>query len=270
MNWNREENVKLPLLNRKILLPLLSILFFLGIIVISYNSWISIVSIIFFLLIIYIINVEYRFLTSVFIAFLVSFLFYKLTNILIEQLEISKELRILLNRGLLIIILVGLCAVPLSNKKKLLFFNNRPNWNNRIDMPYHSIKLSYFMLIGVIVSGISFLPFIVQQEIGYIKSLLGFCLMFSIINATLEELIWRGLMLSSLKDCVSVTSAVAITSIGFGLLHLAIGIPFILSLLFSFGGLFYALIVIKTNSIYPSIIFHFVINIGMVLSGLIL
>lgn len=77
-------------------------------------------------------------------------------------------------------------------------------------------------------------------------------------------------MLSSLKEFVSIRSAVIITSIGFGLLHLTVGIPFIFSLLFSIGGLFYALVVMKTNSIYPSIIFHFVINVGMVLSGLIL
>ncbi|WP_407637248.1 CPBP family intramembrane glutamic endopeptidase [Bacillus cihuensis] len=137
-------------------------------------------------------------------------------------------------------------------------------------MPFHSIKLSYFLLIGIIISGISFIPFILQQEFSYIKSMLIFCLLFSIINATLEELIWRGFMLSSLKKYVSTTSAIIMTGIGFGLLHLAVGIPFIISLLFSFVGFFYAFVVIKTNSIYTAIIFHFVINIGMVFSGLIL
>ncbi|WP_325062699.1 CPBP family intramembrane glutamic endopeptidase [Massilibacterium senegalense] len=36
-----------------------------------------------------------------------------------------------------------------------------------------------------------------------------------------------------------------------------------------FAGFFYALLMLKTNSIFPAIIFHFVINIGMVFSGLI-
>lgn len=260
----------MSLLNKNIFFCLLSILFFLGIISISYNSWISAGFIVFFLIIIYNTNQEYRILTSTFTAFLLSFLIYQLIITYIENYEISKELSVLLNRVLLIIIVVGLFVVQLFNKKKISFFNNKPKLNSYVVMPFHSIKLSYFMLISLIIPGISFIPFIMQQDFSYIKSIIIFCLLFSIINATLEELIWRGLMLSSLKEHVSITSAVIITSIGFGLLHIAIGIPFIISLLFSFGGMFYAFVVIKTNSIYPAIIFHFVINVGMVLSGLIL
>jgi uncharacterized protein len=258
----------LSLLNKKI--SSLSFLFFLGIIATSYKSWISLLVIVIFLFTFYMINAESRALTSIFTAFLLSFLVFQLINILIDQYEITKEVRVLLNRGLLLVIFIGLCVVRLMNKKDISFFNNKPNWNTRIDAPFHSVKLSWFMLIGVMISGVSFIPLILQQELSDIKSLLLFCLLFSIINATLEEIIWRGVMLSSLLESVSVTSAVIITSIGFGLLHLAIGIPFIVSLLFSLGGVIYAFVVLKTKSIYPSIILHFVINIGMVLSGLIL
>ncbi|MCR6111896.1 CPBP family intramembrane metalloprotease [Bacillus sp. A301a_S52] len=258
------------LLNKNILLLLLSLAFFLGIIVISYSNWIGIGVIVFFLLMIYTIKQEYRQLTSIFIAFLVSYLVYQLINSYIENYNMSKEINVLLNRVLLLIIVAGLGLVQFFRKKKISFFNRKPNFNRSIVMPFHSIKLSYFMLISLIISGISFLPFIIQQELSNIKSLIIFCLLFSIINATLEELIWRGLMLASLKDYVSIISRVMITSIGFGLLHLAVGIPLIISLLFSFGGAFYAFVVIQTESIYPAIIFHFIVNIGMVLSGLIL
>lgn len=260
----------MSLLNKYSFLSLLSFVFFLGIIVFSYNSWMIGGCILFLLLIIYTIKQEYRPVTLIFIAFLVSFSIYLLINIYIENYEISRELRVLLHRVLLSFVVIGLCVAQLINKKKLSFFNNKPNMNSYIVMPFHSVKLSYFMLIGLIISAISFVPFIMQQELSFIKSVLLFCLLFSIINATLEELIWRGLMLSSLQEHISIRSAVIITSIGFGLLHLAVGIPFIFSLLFSIGGLFYALVVIKTNSIYPAIIFHFVINVGRVLSGLIL
>nr|WP_280157667.1 CPBP family glutamic-type intramembrane protease [Priestia aryabhattai]MDH3131841.1 hypothetical protein [Priestia aryabhattai] len=36
---------------------------------------------------------------------------------------------------------------------------------------------------------------------------------------------------------------------------------------FSFGGLFYAFVVLKTKSIYPAVVFHFIINLGMVFNG---
>lgn len=260
----------MSLINKNFFLPLLSLVFFLGIIVISNNSWVIGGSILFLLLIIYTAKKEYRQLILIFIAFLVSFWIYELLNIYLENYELSRELRVLLNRFLLSIIVLGLCVAHLFNKKKISFFNNKPIMNSNIVMPFHSVKLSHFFLIGLIISTISFVPIIVQQELSYIESILLFTLLFSIINATLEELIWRGLMLSSLKEFVSIRSAVIITSIGFGLLHLTVGIPFIFSLLFSIGGLFYAIVVMKTNSIYPSIIFHFVINVGMVLSGLIL
>nr|WP_286170853.1 CPBP family intramembrane glutamic endopeptidase [Bacillus sp. NTK071] len=111
------------------------------------------------------------------------------------------------------------------------------------------------------------IPLFIHQEINYLKSILLFGILFAIVNATLEEVIWRGIMLSSLKRNVSTFYAVLITSIGFGLLHISIGISLIISLLFSFGGLFYAIVVIKTKSIYPSIVFHIVINLGMVFNG---
>ncbi|WP_242688910.1 CPBP family intramembrane glutamic endopeptidase [Bacillus sp. Cs-700] len=91
--------------------------------------------------------------------------------------------------------------------------------------------------------------------------------MFAVINATLEEVVWRGVMLSSLKRNASTLYAVVITSVGFGLIHLSLGIPMMLSLLFSFGGLFYAIVVMKSKSIYPSIVFHMMINVGMVYNG---
>lgn len=96
-----------------------------------------------------------------------------------------------------------------------------------------------------------------------------FCLFFSLINAVFEEVIWRGLLLSTLKKYTSVGYAVVVTSVGFGLFHLSIGFSIYLSLLISVAGLIYALITLKTNSLYPSIIFHIIINIGMVFSGLI-
>ncbi|MGG0643065.1 CPBP family intramembrane glutamic endopeptidase [Sporosarcina gallistercoris] len=102
---------------------------------------------------------------------------------------------------------------------------------------------------------------------SYVKSVLPFAIGFAFLNAVLEELIWRGSMLSSLQRNVSTLYAVLTTSIGFGLLHISIGIPVMISLIFSFAGLFYAIVVLKTKSIYPAIAFHFVINLGMVFNG---
>jgi uncharacterized protein len=256
-------------LYKNILLLSIAVLFLGGIIFISYSLWIGFLTAFFFLLIFYICNEKYRFVTSLIMSFLVSFSLYQLTNLFIDHIEISKELKILINRGLLIIIFIGICLINLFYQKKIAFFNNKVKWNNTIALPFHSIKLSYFMLIGLLISAVIFIPFILEKNPSNLKSILLFAFLFSIINATLEELIWRGIMLTSLKEVFSITSAIIITSIGFGLLHIVIGIPFMICLLFSFGGLFYGIVVVKTNSIYPAILFHFAANMGMVLSGMI-
>lgn len=256
--------------NKNIGLVVLSGLFFGGIIVISYKSWQSIVVIAFLFLLIYLKNLEYRALTSIFIVFLASFFLFQLANMVVDHFDVTREVRIIVNRCLLIIIALGLMLVQFTRQKKLLFFNNKPNLKRPVVLPFHTVPLSIFILIGIVISGLSFLPLIMMQGIDHIQTIILFCLLFSILNATLEEFIWRGLMLSSLLNHVSIISAMVITSIGFGLLHLAIGIPFFISLLFSLGGFVYAFVVLKSNSIYPAIALHFVINIGMVLSGLIL
>jgi uncharacterized protein len=133
-------------------------------------------------------------------------------------------------------------------------------------MPFHQIKVAYFLLFGLIGSSMLLIP-VLFQEISYIRSLFIFAILFALINASLEEVIWRGVMLSNLKRSVSTLYAVLITSVGFGLIHISIGIPVLLSIIFSFGGLFYAIVVLKTKSIYPSIVFHMLINLGMVFNG---
>lgn len=256
--------------DKKFTLSLITLLFFLGIIFVSYSIWMGLAGVIAILLMTYLSNRFNRFIITTFIAFLVSFLLYQLLNGFVNDLEISRELKVLINRGLLVIIFLGASFVNLFLNKKITFFNHKPEWSQSISLPFHSIKLSHFMLIGLIVSGITFLPFILQQDPAFIQSILLFAILFSVINATLEEMIWRGIMLTNLMEHVSVMNALIITSIGFGLLHLVIGIPFMISLLFSFGGLFYGMVVIKSNSIYPAILLHFVVNMGMVLSGFIL
>lgn len=167
------------------------------------------------------------------------------------------------------IVITGLYTSHRLSKKEFCFYHHRPRWSQVIQLPFHAIKLSNLLVVVVVSSGGAFLPFILQNDLLISNSFIVFCILFSLINATLEEWIWRGILLSSLVKYVSVSYALVITSVGFGLMHLIIVIPFILCLYFSLGGLFYGVIVLKTNSLIPSIIFHIVINIGMVFSGFI-
>ncbi|WP_299741762.1 CPBP family intramembrane glutamic endopeptidase [Rossellomorea sp. y25] len=242
-------------------------LFFTGIILLSYRTYDWGLLPLLGFLILYLSTKKNRSVISLFLFFLLGLLVFQLATGWINEWNVSKETKILLNRSFLLIILMALAFSHLISKEKIRFFTEFPNWRKRISMPSHTISLPLFLLIGLAGSSTIFIPLIWSLEISEVKSLFLFAIGFTILNAILEELIWRGIMLSSLKRNVSVLYAVTVTSLGFGLLHLSIGIPVLLSLLFSFGGLFYAIVVLKTDSLYPSIAFHMVMNMGMVLNG---
>ena len=248
----------------------LALLFFTGIASISYQQDVFTSFAFIGLAILLLINKEKRFLTSLLLSFLIGFLIFMVSNHLIELTYASKEIKIILNRLFLIFIILGLVINHRIFKKKVSWYNEKPDWNNPIVFPFHTLNIFWFWMIGIIVNVMVYLFLIVRKDVEDIQSLLLFCLFFSLINAVFEEVIWRGIMLSALKEITSTGYAMIVTSVGFGLLHLAIGFSISFSLLFSVAGVIYAVITLKTNSIYPSIVFHLVINIGMVYSGFIL
>lgn len=251
------------------MLIVIAALFFLGITSISYQQGVFSLFAFMGLVILIFINKEKRFVTSLLLSFLIGFVIFMASNYFIGTMTISKEIKIILNRLFLVFIIIGIVFSHLFFKKKVSWYNEKPNWKNPIVLPFHKVNTFWFWMIGIVVNVIVYLFFIVQKDIEYIQSLLLFCLFFSLINAVFEEVIWRGIMLSALKELTSTGYAIIVTSIGFGLLHLAIGFSISLSLLISVAGVIYALITLKTDSIYPSIVFHIVINIGMVYSGFI-
>jgi uncharacterized protein len=252
------------------MLIVMAALFLLGIISISYQQVIFSSFVFLGSAILLVLNKEKRFITSLLLSFLIGFVVFTAANNLIETMSISKEIKIVLNRLFLGFIVIGLLINSHLFNKKVSWYNKKPDWNNPIVLPFHKMNIFWFWLIGIVVNALIYLFFIVQKDVAYIQSLLLFCLFFSLINAVFEEVIWRGIMLSALKELTSTRYAIIVTSVGFGLLHLAIGFSITLSLLISIAGVIYAVITLKTNSIYPSIVFHIVVNIGMVYSGIII
>ena len=252
------------------MLIVVAALFFLGITFISYHQVFFSAIIFIGLIFLLITNKEKRIITSLLLSFLISFVIFIVSNDFIGTMTISKEFKIILNRLFLVIILLGIVFNLLLFKKKVSWYNAKPDWKNPIILPFHRVNTFRFWMIGIVINGIVYLFFIVQKDVEYIESLFWFCIFFSLINAVFEEVIWRGVMLSALNEYTSTGYAIFVTSVGFGLLHLAIGFSLSLSLLISVAGVIYALITLKTNSIYPSIVFHIIINIGMVYSGFII
>jgi uncharacterized protein len=261
--------------NDKLYLSILSVLFIAGILQISYSSLWGTLFILMFVCILYIFYQKYRYLTANVLFFLIGYSLYKYTGTVIAEYIESKEWKVLLNRISLLFVIASLYFISFLFKKSCLFFNNKPDWDEKIYFPFiwkgfHSIKVSYFLFIAILINIIVFLPFLIYKDTRYLGNIALFTLSFSIANGILEELIWRGLLLQRFRESTSDGYALLITSLAFGLNHISIGMPWFPSLLFSMGGIFFAGVVLRSNSIYPSILWHSIINVGMVLSGLIL
>jgi len=82
-----------------------------------------------------------------------------------------------------------------------------------------------------------------------------------------EEVSWRGVMLVMFMKKYSTKKSILITALGFGLLHFinlifGIELDFVLKqvLMGSIVGFFYGYIVLRTNSLLPAMLFHYLVN----------
>lgn len=186
----------------------------------------------------------------------------------------SKELHIFFNRLSLLFILIPLIALSLIYKIPFMRYWKKPQWNELIGIPFiwsgfHRSKVKYFLLIALTFNLCAFMPFMFRNGWTYVHDVWLFAIVFSITNAVLEEMIWRGTLLSRFSEQLGDKWAVFVTSTGFGLQHYSLGFSWGVCIAFSLGGLFFGGITIKSKSIVPTVIWHMLINALMVFSGFI-
>lgn len=185
-----------------------------------------------------------------------------------------KELHIFFNRLSLIFIMIPLIALSLIYKIPFMRYWKKPQWNELIRIPFiwsgfHQSKVKFFLLIALTINFFTFMPFMIRNGWTYIQEVWLFAIIFSITNAVLEEMIWRGTLLSRFSEHLGDKWAVIVTSLGFGLQHYSLGFSWGVCIAFSLGGLFFGGITIKSKSIVPAVIWHMSINALMVFSGII-
>lgn len=187
----------------------------------------------------------------------------------------SKEWHLVLNRLSLLFILIPLFASSLISARSFITYWRKPKWNALIYFPfiwngYHRIKISFFLMIALVINIGIFSPFIIQNGWAYIQEMWFVAFLFAITNSLLEEVIWRGVLLSRFSEALGEKWALALTSVGFGLQHYSLGFPWLVCIAFSIGGIFFGGITVRSKSIAPAIFWHFILNLLMIFSGLVL
>ncbi|UOQ49705.1 CPBP family intramembrane metalloprotease [Gracilibacillus caseinilyticus] len=203
------------------------------------------------------------------VSFGLAFYLYHAIHVhLLADISIA-EVRILLQRLSLIVVILVMVVVT----RPLMNFWKRPQWQASVRVPliwagFRDTSVRSYLFIALLISGLAFLlPFILQQNGSFSWEIVGFMLIFSVMNAVLEEIIWRGFLLSHFVVSFGTRWAVLLTSIGFGLQHALLGMSWLSCLAFSIGGFFFGAITINAKSILPAVIWHGFFNVLMVLGG---
>ncbi|WP_197030416.1 CPBP family intramembrane glutamic endopeptidase [Bacillus sp. UNC437CL72CviS29] len=187
----------------------------------------------------------------------------------------SRELTIIVKRLCLLLVFLPFLLDALARQQRISLNWNQPQWNHTLHMPFiwkgpHQVKIYLFLIIAISINIITFIPFLLQKDLSYIQHIMLFPILFSVINGALEECIGRGILLHQFTNQFGEKWAILLTSISFGFQHYSLGFSWSVSTAFILAGIFYGGIVVKSNSIIPATIWHIVLNLLMVLSGLIL
>ncbi|WP_236628625.1 CPBP family intramembrane glutamic endopeptidase [Paenibacillus mucilaginosus] len=105
-----------------------------------------------------------------------------------------------------------------------------------------------------------------QENLG---RMLLYALLFAVINAPLEEVLWRGYVLSRFTDRLGETRGLLAMALGFGFYHYSLGFPWSICALFSFFGLLMGGVAVRSRGLLPVILLHFWMNVLFVLGGIV-
>lgn len=205
---------------------------------------------------------------------LCGYLVWLYTSILIEKIIISNnlsaELGVILSRfGLLGYLTLFAIWHVLDTSSTNNF--NLGNLRTSIRLPFiwYGKKDTVLQLTAVFSSLCLILAglFVFQNKIPF--TLLAFGVAFAFINAILEELLWRGLILNRTNDLYGEKIGLLAMSLAFGLYHYSLGFPISTCLVFSLGGIYFGGATLRSKGLISPIIMHISMNLLFVAVGII-
>lgn len=93
--------------------------------------------------------------------------------------------------------------------------------------------------------------------------------LFSVVNAILEEFLWRGFILTRFLDVSNEKVALIVSALAFGLYHYSLQFPIWACFIFAVGGFYMGGSAIKSKGLLSPIIMHIMVNLIFVFCGVI-
>lgn len=220
------------------------------------------------LLIIVFLKEENRLFGWMIISFFLGNLLLGYMDNFIEGFHLSPFSLIMLSQLLLLIPILIICYVVKQFKQEITPYFHRPIFTQEIQLPFN-IGFSFkrlaliFGLLTVLSIGITFL---FQGEKMHWRSFSLF-LLFASMNALLEEVLWRGLLLPKLISITNDIIGIIVTSIAYGINVTMFGFSPIICMIYIFLGLMLGLLTVKTKSVFPAMIAHTLVTTLFLING---
>lgn len=165
--------------------------------------------------------------------------------------------RVILNQFLFIIPILSMCYVIKQFNKRINYFFKRPE-------PLGINKLFSIILLLFTLSFI----FIYLKKDGFLELNVFLSLVtFSTIYAVMQEVIWRGILLTQMIKIMSETTAILFSSIAFAVNTTIFGFSPVVILLYLLLGILLGFLTTKFKSILPPIVIHTLLLIFCILNG---
>ncbi|MEH7246060.1 CPBP family intramembrane glutamic endopeptidase [Neobacillus niacini] len=173
----------------------------------------------------------------------------------IQGIQVDPFLNVIIYQLLFIIPILLICYVIRKFNKKISLFLKKTELIKRIQLPFavNTIYLS-IIIIGII-SVLLLLMLItmdVRMDVSHILSLF----LFALIHALLQEVIWRGILLTQMIKITNETYAILFTSIAFAFNTTIFGFSVALILLYLVLGILFGFLTTKYKSVLPAILAH--------------
>lgn len=161
---------------------------------------------------------------------------------------------------LLVLLITGIIYLIIIT----LFFKEKDNRKIYIKMLKININKSSLIYLFILALGVV-LGYIIWGELYGVSKLRY---IYSIQPPIVEEILFRGLILSILSKAFSKNASIIISSVLFGFIHIMLSPINVIGTIFI--GIIYCIIVIRTNSILPTIFMHYIqgINLYQLILGL--
>ncbi|MDZ5472739.1 type II CAAX endopeptidase family protein [Bacillus sp. 31A1R] len=188
-------------------------------------------------------------------AFFLGEMIYMYTDRFLLALPFSEKINLVMARFFLLIPIGLVTYVIYKFKKTIIPFKDRTKWGN----------IQKRFIFGLLIILSVFLPSLAIRDISITAWLI--ILLYSLINGTLLELLWRGILLNQLRNLVSEKMAILFVSIAYGLSYLSFGYSTLVIINYSILGVFLGVLTIQSKSLVPAIILQIVITLCSIITG---